>query len=99
MSDKKQSRINRIYVDTHLVGEKKQSSIEWLIEILKGQPYDGKEFVFCGVIGSGLIEQAKAMHKEEIEKAWNERAVLTKPNHYAINSNTGQEYYNETFGE
>ena len=62
----------------------KQSSVEWL---------------FCALIDRGyknphdmelisIIEKAKAMHKEEIEKAW----VGGK------NCLNGEQYYNQTYG-
>ena len=63
--------------------EKKQSSIEWLFEKLD-------------IVDSSIMfvyfEQAKAMHKEEIEDAYR-----ISPNN-ALWSNSGIDYYNETFG-
>ena len=62
---------------------KKQSSVEWLIEQVK------KEHPFW----TDTFEQAKAMHKEEIIEAYNESFRLRdKPYSTAI------KYYNETFG-
>jgi len=64
---------------------KKQSSIEWLFVELWNTPKDKFEF-------AKLIEQAKAMHKEEIKEAWYESILLSN----YIYSN--QYYNNETFG-
>ena len=67
---------------------KKQSSIDWLIEKLD-QNFD--------YVADTLIEQAKAMHKEEIVDAFGIGA------HYKSTSLIGyhsmaDDYYNETFG-
>ena len=59
----------------------KQTAVEWLIEqwpILESQLPDW------------LIEQAKAMEKEQIKDAW--LNSLTKGDY-----NSAEEYYNETF--
>jgi hypothetical protein len=40
------------------------TAVEWLIEELRGAHVKG-DFIFNGVITSELIEQAKAMEKEE----------------------------------
>ena len=74
--------------------EKKQSSIEWLENQLKER--------YSLMNSEPLFEEAKAMHKEEIESAiiyaerehnilgnvWPTQTVLDK----------AQDYYNETFG-
>lgn len=64
--------------------EKKQSSVEWLE--IKLQNLWLKNYLTANTIKS-LFEQAKAMHKEEIESAWN-----------SFDGKTFDQYYNETFG-
>ena len=70
-----------------------QSSVEWFAlwayNNTDCKPEDVKK----------AFQKAKEMHKQEIIKAWYERALLTKENHYQINSNTAHQYYNETFGK
>ena len=61
--------------------KKKQSSIEWLIEKLD-QNFD--------YVADTLIEQAKAMHKEEVIDAWQEGA-------YQQSLLGASEYYTNTF--
>ena len=64
--------------------EKKQSSIEWLENQLKER--------YSLMNSEPLFEQAKAMHKEEIQDAYR-----ISPNN-ELWSNSGIDYYNETFG-
>ena len=69
--------------------EKKQSSVEWLeIEL---QNLWLKKYLSANTIKS-LFEQAKAMHKEEVQDAYR-----ISPNN-ELWSNSGIDYYNETFG-
>ena len=60
----------------------KQSSVEWLAEIIR---FANKE-LYAEMFDE--IEQAKAMHKEEIMNA-NED----------LSTANGEQYYNETFGD
>ena len=60
----------------------KQSSVEWLMDKLFDPSYMQKEQL-------EWFEQAKAMHKQEIEKAFKKGMVTNK---------TFEDYYNETFG-
>ena len=70
----------------------KQSSVEWLIGQLKISTYwnnliNELELMECGEID--IINQAKAMHKEEIMEA-----------HYAPQYGCfSKDYYNKTFGD
>ena len=59
----------------------KQNSIDWLVEQLKKQ----------GFLYDLDIEQAKAMHKEEIVKAYNRDVINKKQNWFIEN---GERYYN-----
>lgn len=67
--------------------EKKQSSVEWLIKQAENlMPPD---------VPNGWVkikEQAKAMHKDEIETAY-------KSERYPCSDWDAQDYYNQTFGE
>ena len=61
----------------------KQSSVEWLFEMLWDTPKD--KFTW-----HALLEQAKAMHKEEIKKSYTTG--------FGANLHQAEHYYNETFG-
>lgn len=68
-----------------------QSSVDWLIgEIFK------HEMTFFGTasIPLRIIEQAKAMHEEEIEKSYNNGWNSGYHGKYCLS----EQYYNETFG-
>jgi hypothetical protein len=67
------------------------SSVEWLVEILGKY---NEEMVF---LYQNEIEQAKAMHKEEIIRA---RLSLDRSNmsDFPKALNNATDYYNETFG-
>ena len=67
---------------------KKQSSIEWLFFELLYTPKDKFEW-------HTILRKAKAMHKEEIENAWNDGHSEGMDGGYSA---TYEEYYNETFG-
>jgi hypothetical protein len=65
----------------------KQTATEWLIEQLK-KPYSDKYIM-------DIIDQAKAMEKEQISQAYTtgvEEDVWNNP------LRTGEMYYNETYG-
>ena len=66
----------------------KQSSVEWLVEILGKY---NEEMVF---LYQNEIEQAKAMHKEEIKEALIDGSMNSTLIEYRI-----PQYYNETFGD
>ena len=68
----------------------KQSSVEWLAEIIR---FANKE-LYAEIFDE--IEQAKAMHKEEIEDAYDTGKESTIDARLSQNS---YRYYNETFGE
>ena len=61
----------------------KQTAVEWLID----------KYIIVGGITQTMVEQAKAMEKEQIidafEYAWYEWAEMTP--------NVAEQYYNETF--
>ena len=61
----------------------KQSSIYFLLDLLIEKGY-------AGVLSEDEIEQAKAMHKEEIENSYTTG--------FEANLYQSETYYNETFG-
>ena len=81
--------------------EKKQSSIDWLIEQLeeKGRAWENVSIgrLNISIVVSDYMElkhQAKAMHKEEIEDAY-DMGYLDYQN---LTYDSAQEYYTKTFG-
>jgi hypothetical protein len=68
----------------------KQSSVEWFAEMVSKMGYVSVE----------ILEQAKAMHKEEIAKTWDDSLDNLKAR--GMNEMRAytdfDEYYNETFG-
>jgi hypothetical protein len=72
---------------------KKQSSIDWFLNEFSKQI----EFVPESELDKWfkeLIPKAKAMHREEIEDAWNDGHTEGMEGGYCT---TYEEYYNETF--
>lgn len=73
--------------------EKKQSSINWLIScITEDQMVKSKSLNEW----LEIFEQAKAMHKEEIVKAYNRDVINKKQNWFIEN---GERYYNLHYKE
>lgn len=68
------------------MSNKKQSSIDWLLDQLFW-PSEMEKII-------EIKKQAKAMHKDEVVQTF-EKAYLCG---YKDNGNGGIEYYNETFG-
>lgn len=82
--DKKvEERLEQI---TKIMSDKKQSSIEWLLKKIWLE--------YRLIPNDDIIEQAKAMHKEEIANAWNDGHSEGMEGGYCT---TYEEYYNETF--
>ena len=75
---------------------KKLSSVEWLVEQIKKDI----NLRLRGFDIDKVLEQAKAMHKEEMDKVagdyWNEGASYMHDGQRKYNS--FDDYYNETFG-
>ena len=69
--------------------EKKQSSVEWLIEQIH------KDLIHKSM--GQIFGQAKAMHKEEIKESYREGRSDQQSNEKFYHRNAEQ-YYNETFG-
>ena len=77
-------------ITKEIMSNKKQSSVEWLILEIKKRRYVG-EFV-----PYSLFEQAKAMHKEEIEESWNDGCYQSSD---FPKTSDAEQYYNETFNK
>ena len=73
----------------------KQSSVEWFAQ----QLYETLEIKGDGYVIDSLLDLAKAMHKEEIERAHYEGSVIviSKPDDDMLQ--LSQQYYIEIFGE
>ena len=75
---------------------KQQTAVEWYIEKLLDLDYEyAKGLITLGVWSkrkNALIEQAKAMHKQEIKESLQEFLEIT------LSDEICEEYYNETFG-
>lgn len=72
---------------------KKQSSIDWLFEQIKSNIDAEDGSMNMNWLYDGTFEQAKEMHKKEIEEAYNDG--WHENNHEKYNP---KQYYNETFG-
>jgi len=79
--------------------ENKPSSVEWFYETIKNKKIgDGQILIDIDTL-LYYFEQAKAMHKEEIEEAWDKRCSYGVVSHsWKIQTKNGEEYYNETYG-
>lgn len=66
-----------------------QTAVDYLIEQLQAP---------CRGIPSHIIEKAKAMEKEQIVNAWDKRVFRgTFVKGWHIETQNGEEYYNETY--
>jgi hypothetical protein len=74
------------------MSDKKQSSVEWLMDKLKFVDKNSYNELYED------YEQAKAMHKEEIIDAWRngDKDCMYFPKE---EDQFSEQYYNETFGE
>ena len=67
-----------------------QNAVEWLINELKLNDTIEKENL---IIARQIIEQAKAMEREQIEDAWDKSSQT-----WHIETKNGDQYYDETYG-
>jgi hypothetical protein len=68
---------------------KKQTAVEWLADQVED---------FIGLIPTDIIEQAKAMEKEQIEDAHIEgQRVFDNYQHTQWTTDQAEQYYNETY--
>ena len=71
----------------------KQSSVEWLVEKTKRQEWYTIE-------QEKFIEQAKAMHKEEVVDAYREgRSDQQSARNQSFYHRNAEQYYNEIYGK
>jgi hypothetical protein len=66
----------------------KQTAVDWLIDQLEKYELYSKISFQC----LKEIEQAKEMHKQEIENAWED-------GHDSFSTRNAEQYYKETFGK
>jgi hypothetical protein len=78
--------------------KKKQNSIDWLVEELRKYIEEPWKYVPKGG-KEAIVEQAKAMHKEEIETAF-EQGENNSVDYFNPESRIkeSEQYYNETYG-
>jgi len=62
---------------------KKQTAVEWLFEKIMDSNHDDDIYE--------ILEQAKAMEKEQIEDAWDDGID-------SFSTRSAEQYYNETYG-
>lgn len=79
----------------------KQSSIEWLMEkLIEHQIIKVGQTTYGGKVNYKheiLLEQAKAMHKEEVIDFGNDLLAQNDINYIGM-PNLAEQYYNETYG-
>lgn len=75
--------------------EKKQSSIEWLIEQMIKYELVPKGIHFDNI----LFHQAKAMHKEEIIESYCQGCLDMTNDDTIFPRETSEQYYNEKFNQ
>jgi len=75
---------------------KKQSSAEWLIEQFLLYPLPQTKDEFFHGDWSDIFEKAKAMHRSEIEDAYDRKVINEKQNWFIRN---GKHYYDLHYGE
>ena len=82
------------------MSKNKQSSVEWLQVIVKDMIANGGDSDLHAVLSH--IEQAKAMHKDEIMDAFDKGCDIGcdigSNYNYHDGHNQGYDYYNETYG-
>lgn len=77
--------------------ENKETSIQWLMSQAVNWARNTNSGNDIVEFPKGAINQAKAMHKEEIENAFVECWKANMPDGYECKL-SAKEYYNETFG-
>ena len=75
--------------------EKKQTAIDWLLEEVKRLNDENYDLDFG--IPEKIVEQAKAMEKEQIIKAHGNKKVKSAGVSNCMEILTGERYYNETY--
>jgi hypothetical protein len=72
----------------------KQNSIEWFAQKL----YETLEIKGDGYVIDSLLDLAKAMHKEEIEDAYENGVSDENERNLSGECTNSKQYYNETYG-
>lgn len=77
-----------------------QTPVDWLVEKLNQiEPFYSGIGVNHHHINK-MIAEAKRMQQEMVEKAWEQRASIVKPDmRLRMDPRTGSEYYYDTYGE
>ena len=70
-----------------------QTAVEWLDRWFR----DNYEATYEE--GNKAFEQAKQMEKEQIKESWNDGNLLGRNGNVLLEYNTGEQYYNETYGK
>jgi hypothetical protein len=78
------------------MSEKKQSSIDWLTEKISYQTSNGEVITYHKNIAD-LIQQAKAMHREEIEEAYEAGQNNVDYTASFVDEDGLENYYNKTY--
>jgi hypothetical protein len=76
-----------------------KTAVEWLVEKLKNDSY---QIIFGKTFASiELIEQAKAMEKEQIMQSYSDGVFDggTSDEFYENTKESGEQYYNETYNK
>ena len=77
--------------------EKKQSSLDYLIEQLFKTRNNSTEVKETN--SESIFNQAKAMHKEEVKESYREgRSDQQSPRNVSFYHRNAESYFNETFG-
>jgi DNA-binding transcriptional regulator YdaS (Cro superfamily) len=69
------------------------TAIEWLINEI------AEKELRTEIEWKEIFEQVKAMEKEQIVKAWDERGSRIVPRYFLEENINGEQYYNETYGK
>lgn len=70
-----------------------------LEEMIKYRDTCCEEYKFPYKVCVGALERAKKLEKEEIIKAWNDGNFHGRNGNMIADYNTGEQYYNETYGQ
>ena len=83
------------------MSNKKQSSVDWLFEQLCSEKFswikDSNGKIYFDKITSDLLQQAKAMHKEEMFEYIKQKYCIGRMS-LEFHTLEFEQYYNETFG-
>lgn len=75
--------------------KKKQTAVEWLVEQIKS---DQNQKALSASEWMKVIEQAKEMERNNIEKAWHDGSMLGRNGWVLEDYSTGEGYYTKTYG-